>query len=108
MSSEKERQFTKEDEIIAEARINAFHNFHHNHKISNAAFCLWCTLLILFLRSGWPKQINLTLTDLAKEVQLSEYMAKNARRELVELGLIEYQNQGKGVPDAYKLNEIVA
>ena len=70
--------------------VKAFDNWLTDNDLSSQAIALWYALLNRFNRSGWKKDIPVSIPTLQTKTKLSPSAIKRARNALKQVGLIDF------------------
>ena len=84
--------------------LNAFDRWLECHSLSRNAQLLYLKILMAFNRHHWPDSVQIGNGLLAHMIaSTSEKTAIAARNELIEAGLVQYEQGRRGSPGKYWL-----
>lgn len=81
--------------------VKAFDNWLTDNDLSSQAIALWYALLNRFNRSGWKKDIPVSIPTLQTKTKLSPSAIKRARNALKQVGLIDFTARKGNQPTVY-------
>lgn len=87
--------------------LNAFRNWLLLNELSTSAIALWYTLMAINNMTGWQEWFTVPNSTLQQLTNLSKQGLDNARNQLKNKGLIDYQKGKKGQAGKYKMISLV-
>lgn len=87
--------------------LNAFRNWLLLNELSTSAIALWYTLMAINNMTGWQEWFAVPNSTLQQLTNLSKQGLDNARNQLKNRGLIDYQKGKKGQAGKYKMISLV-
>lgn len=88
-------------------QLNAFRDWLLVNDLPTSAIALWYALMTINNMTGWKERFNAPNSVVEKLTGLSKQGLVNARRKLLEVGLIEYEKGKKGKAPVYKIVPLV-
>lgn len=87
--------------------LRAFKDWLLLNDLNTSAIALWHTLMAINNMTGWKERFNAPNSTVEKLTGLSKQGLVNARKKLIENGLIEYEKGKKGKAPIYKIVSLV-
>lgn len=87
--------------------LKAFRDWLLLNDLPTSAIALWHTLMTINNMAGWKERFNAPNSTVEKLTGLSKQGLVDARRKLIENGLIEYEKGKKGKAPIYKIVSLV-
>ncbi|MBX6333733.1 DnaD domain protein [Candidatus Saccharibacteria bacterium] len=87
--------------------LKAFRDWLLLNDLPTSAIALWHTLMAINNMAGWKERFNAPNSTVEKLTGLSKQGLVDARRKLIENGLIEYEKGKKGKAPIYKIVSLV-
>lgn len=88
-------------------QLNAFRDWLLVNDLPTSAIALWYALMTINNMTGWKERFNAPNSVVEKLTGLSKQGLVNARRKLLEVGLIEYEKGKKGKAPVYRIVPLV-
>lgn len=88
--------------------LNAFKDWLLLNDLPTSAIALWHALMSINNMTGWKERFNVPNSTVEKLTGLSKQGLTDARRKLLEQGLIEYEKGKKGKAPIYKMVSLVS
>ncbi|MEV9640461.1 DnaD domain protein [Mammaliicoccus sciuri] len=87
--------------------LNAFRDWMLLNDLPTGGIALWHTLMSINNMTGWKERFNAPNTTVEKLTGLSKQGLVDARKRLIENGLIEYEKGSKNKAPIYKMISLV-
>ncbi|UQD52331.1 hypothetical protein C0971_10135 [Bacillus methanolicus] len=87
--------------------LKAFRDWLLLNDLPTSAIALWHTLMAINNMTGWKERFNAPNSTVEKLTGLSKQGLVDARKKLIENGLIEYEKGKKGKAPTYKMVSLV-
>ncbi|MFD1609675.1 DnaD domain-containing protein [Oceanobacillus luteolus] len=84
-------------------QLNMFKQYLEHHELPSVAILLWHTLMLINNRTGWKKSFNAPQILIQQYSGLTKQRLSDARKVLVEHGLIRYAKGNKGRAPVYEM-----
>lgn len=88
-------------------QLNAFRDWLLVNDLPTSAIALWYALMTINNMTGWKERFSAPNSVVEKLTGLSKQGLVDARRKLLEAGLIEYEKGKKGKAPVYKIVPLV-